>query len=501
MIKDFFSHKIHSSSNNWPDKLVDLAHIFHEFDGQLYDRSSIAQRLLEISPRSSSVARDPSKFRDEYSAYPAYFGLYRLEPSAIGWLIVTNETTKRFLLKEEPDVPTFLRLQLALFQYPNGMGAAYYPRTNNLRLQANTSQRTLKLINSGVHLSPLRLVVSGLMADAQLRQIELSESSITFDEVFALANDPSIYTSTNINYSEITNSLQLVRDGAIHPPHNYEKRLHLLKHLDLFKIGRGSIAIRESVNLADKLDVESKLRAIAQIDNEFTAFDHIQTHAELETAIQEGGWSIYFDGAKTIRREIVQILSTDLIDELNELVPVTIQPPIEHIPTIYPLQRREQRPPKPVRQTRQREFADPEVTKIRRQRRNLIHKIIVDRMDSLLRDIGAEPMESQHIDLYATLPNDGAFIFEMKSGGKNLLAQIRKGLSQLYEYRFRYRETLKQPVTLCLVLAEEPKNLPWIQEYLCLDRKIALCWFESDGKLIYPSYCADQMQNLIVDPR
>ena len=114
IIKDFFSHKIHSSGSDWPDKLVELAFIFAEFDGQLYDRDAIEKRLIQISPRSSFVARDRSRFRDVYSAYPAYFGLYRLEPSSNGWIIKLSSTTRLFLLQEEPDVTSFLFFFLTL---------------------------------------------------------------------------------------------------------------------------------------------------------------------------------------------------------------------------------------------------------------------------------------------------------------------------------------------------------------------------------------------------
>ena len=94
MILDLFSHKIHSSGDEWPDKLVEIAAIFNEFDGQLFDRNSFENRFQQISPRASYLAKDAatkpltlggrldvSKFRDELSAYPAYLGLYYLGPS------------------------------------------------------------------------------------------------------------------------------------------------------------------------------------------------------------------------------------------------------------------------------------------------------------------------------------------------------------------------------------------------------------------------------------
>lgn len=96
MITDFFSHKIHSSSDEWPNKLVELAFLFSEFDGQVFHRDAIEKRLLQISPRSE-YKRDPAKYRDEISAYPSYLGLYRLEASNDGWIIRLSETAKHFL--------------------------------------------------------------------------------------------------------------------------------------------------------------------------------------------------------------------------------------------------------------------------------------------------------------------------------------------------------------------------------------------------------------------
>ena len=44
-IKDLFSHKIHSSSDDWSNKLIDIATIFAEFDGLIYDRLALRYRL------------------------------------------------------------------------------------------------------------------------------------------------------------------------------------------------------------------------------------------------------------------------------------------------------------------------------------------------------------------------------------------------------------------------------------------------------------------------
>lgn len=495
MIKDFFSHKIHSSGTDWPDKLVELATLFHEFDSQPFDRDLIEARLSTISPRSSFIARDQSKFRDEYGAYPTYFGLYSLAPSTNGWIIKTTETTKKYLLSEEPDVPSFLRLQLSLLQYPNGFGAAYIKGTNNLRIQANIRDRTLEFVENEIHLSPLRLIACALLADSASRNIPLEESYVTFKEVFALANHPLINRAITPDHDTMIKMLDLARKDQIRPPDKFESRFHLLKHLNLFKIGQGKIQLRDFANEADEDDTKAKIHAIPEIKNQFDGFDRIKDGEELKNAIQTGAWGEYFDGIRTIRSDLIQILTNDLIIQ-ESTANIAKKSTANAYPLNYPLRKRDQITPKPTRTTRKRELADPETTRIKRQRRNLIHKILVEQMDSRLRELGAEPMESSHIDLYAKIPNDGSFIFEMKSGGENLLSQIRKGLSQLYEYRFRYIDTLEQPVTLCMVLAEEPKSISWVKEYLCIDREIALCWFDKDGNLKYPKYCEDEMSYL-----
>ncbi len=50
IIKDLFSHKIHSSANDWPDKLIDIASIFSEFDSQVYDRKKLRKDFQKLVP-------------------------------------------------------------------------------------------------------------------------------------------------------------------------------------------------------------------------------------------------------------------------------------------------------------------------------------------------------------------------------------------------------------------------------------------------------------------
>lgn len=124
----------------------------------------------------------------------------------------------------------------------------------------------------------------------------------------------------------------------------------------------------------------------------------------------------------------------------------------------------------------------------------------MQQLDEYLRNLGAEPFENEHIDLFAQIPSDGSFIFEVKSiTSDNLLSQTRKGLSQLYEYRFRYKKEIGYSVTVCLVYPYEPNELFWLQEYLCVDKQIAVCWFSEKGGLNYSKYCESLMKPLLTN--
>jgi len=513
MIVDLFSHKIHSSGDDWPEKLAELAAIFAEFDGQPYNRDEFEERLQSISPRASYLTKDAaskprihggrldvSKFRDEISAYPAYLGLYFLEKSGNGWVVRVSETAKRFLVREEPDVASFLRLQLPLFQYPNAMGAVYY-HSGSLRIQVNARLRTLEFIKQEIHLSPVRSIAVALKADAELRGVSVLGASVSFDEVFGIANYPAVNKTALPAIGHVVASLAAIRSGKHSFPDKYESRFHTLRHTEIFLPERGTVRLRDGVNDADRNQLIRQLDAITSINCEFRGFDHCTGEANLREVVASGEWGRYFDGVQMLPSHIVDALTRDEALEtamrvepaIKGEVPVVPQP----IAEIYPLRPRTGQLPSPKPYDRRKEFADPELTNIRRQRRNLAHKELIDLMEGWLRTMGAEPQENDHIDLFAKIPGDGSFIFEMKSGGESLLEQIRKGLSQLYEYRYRYRDVINDKhISLCLVLPENPTIVPWLIDYLCNDREINICWFDEDGLPSWPSLCADRMEVL-----
>jgi hypothetical protein len=517
MIVDLFSHKIHSSDDNWPDKLAELAAIFGEFDGELFDRAAFEDRLQRISPRASYFAQsasapiegnrlDVSKFRDEISAYPAYLGLYFLERSGGGWVVRVSDTAKRFLLREDPDVGSFLRLQLPLFQFPNAMGARYTSFTNRLNIQANARNRALAFIADGIHFSPVRLIAVALKADAELRSVSLAAASVTFDEIFGLANTGHIVRRTLPSAEHVARALVGIRAGRIDVPERYQSRFHILRHTEMFTLGQGTVRLRESVNDADQKQLMRQLEAIMSIRNQFDGFDRCTTGRELEDVIGSGAWGRYFDGVNVLSANVVEALTNDqALDAAAMVRPPLVAPgvPPQPVPQqiaaeLSPFRERTDRLPVIRPYNRRHELADPEATRIKMQRRNLTHKELIDKMDAWLRGLGARPTENDHIDLFARIPQDGSFIFEMKSGGESILEQIRKGLSQLYEYRYRYRPTLgDDDISLCLVLPESPGAIPWIIDYLVADRDINVCWFDEDDNLAWPDPCAARLEVLL----
>jgi hypothetical protein len=97
-------------------------------------------------------------------------------------------------------------------------------------------------------------------------------------------------------------------------------------------------------------------------------------------------------------------------------------------------------------------------------------------MSSVLFTRGFRPLYNALIDLYCDI--QGRFyIFEMKSvTASNEVSQIRKAVSQLYEYRFLHG--LKD-AQLVIVLNREPREA-WVIDYLVGDRSILICWVASD---------------------
>jgi len=121
-------------------------------------------------------------------------------------------------------------------------------------------------------------------------------------------------------------------------------------------------------------------------------------------------------------------------------------------------------------------FLQYNVSMKKRERANYIHKKLVAAKSDCLTAAGFKPLENAVIDLFAIQKND-AVLYEMKSisqNKKSFVAQMRKAISQLYEYRFIYSNPKAK---LCIVThVRVPKEFNWMKTYLCNDRDIAFSW-------------------------
>ncbi len=108
------------------------------------------------------------------------------------------------------------------------------------------------------------------------------------------------------------------------------------------------------------------------------------------------------------------------------------------------------------------------------------HKDLLNKLNQTINNHRYKTTEDQKVDLFADI-SSVRWIFEVKStNDDNFLAQIRRGVAQLYEYRFLYARK-EENINLCLVVQTlPPQELSWVTEYL-QSLKIHLCWSVPNG--------------------
>jgi len=106
------------------------------------------------------------------------------------------------------------------------------------------------------------------------------------------------------------------------------------------------------------------------------------------------------------------------------------------------------------------------------------HQRLVNLVAARVRELNVLPTSNGYIDLAANI--DGVpTIFEMKSNNpKNSKSQLRKGVSQLYEYR--YLQNAPEAKLVLVLEGPLPSKHQWMGAYLEADRGIALLWDGND---------------------
>ena len=495
IVETFYVNKIESSKPEWGDYLLEIADIFSTFDGEELDRSLLAERFSAISDRSPYAPRDISNFRDEFGAYGPYLGLFHFENEDGIWKMCLSKAAKHFLCSTEPDVEAYCRTQLALFQYPNGVGAVPGSR----RIQSNARDRTIREIENKIRINPLRLICRTVVVLHELCNLSLNNIVIKYETLYMLFNDDSI----NQTYSPALETIKLALDSYsrcklpewVIEKNNlakFKRNFHILERTGLFARVNG---LGLSVKCGEK--IYKYIKILSKMNCNFDAFEPCYSAtditAKVKSVISSPAWGRYFDSL-TMPMDILTALS----DEIDAGDALLATPPIGTLaisegpfPGLKEYQTNQIRAFAPSGS-----HTDLFETLIRREKANREHARILTMLAAKLRANGHRPYENVFIDLYTEVSNQ-AYIFEVKSNNsRNVLSQIRKAISQLYEYRYRSE---KNNATLCIVLQEKPSQ-EWIEDYLLHDREILVCWLVDDIRLECPTECHRILSNIgIVD--
>lgn len=486
ILKKFFSNKIESSRTEWGDYLLEIADIFSTFDGENFDRELLAERFSIISGRSPYALRDVSNFRDEFGAYGTYLGVFRVERIDGALKIFLSNAAKHFLCSTEPDVESFCRVQMALFQYPNGAGAVQHG-SGTAHVQENVQVDTVREIENWIRVNPLRLLCRSVIGLNKHKNIPLSEIQISYKDIFMLMNDDRINTSFSPDIDILTDVLdEYSKNIAPRWVDRYlgkfKRNFHILERTGLFS--------RDGDGLTIPADKNGKIyryiSAISEMTTNFSGFDGCYGHSNvidnINDVIASSAWGEYYD-ALTLPMQTLTALSDD-VNDVDVVSSTTIIGKVIFPEQIFP-EMRDFQAEQPRAFIRSENITDPYEIMIRREKANREHIRILNMLASTLRVRGHSVFENTFVDLFVKI-GEQPVILEVKSNNHhNVLSQIRKAIAQLYEYRYR----MKLPnAVLCIVLQQKPSQ-EWIIDYLLNDREIYVCWLVDDIRLECPPQC------------
>jgi hypothetical protein len=138
-----------------------------------------------------------------------------------------------------------------------------------------------------------------------------------------------------------------------------------------------------------------------------------------------------------------------------------------------------------------------EVNHVAVERASRAHQLLERLMADGATARGYQPLNNENIDLYFETPH-GTVLAEMKSCHRNNVhSQIRRGVSQLLEYRYFYRELLGRNVSAVLVIETPvPRDKAWLVEYLAT-LGITLIWKEPTGdRFVTAAIIPDSLRDL-----
>jgi hypothetical protein len=130
---------------------------------------------------------------------------------------------------------------------------------------------------------------------------------------------------------------------------------------------------------------------------------------------------------------------------------------------------------------------------VKRERANQSHFEIEKALAAAITRAGHDPRFNESIDLYFDTQAGSALIEVKSCTENNIHTQIRKAVSQVFEYRFLYAKQLVDPVQLAIVIEIAPgPNKRWLLKYL-EEINVTVAWlngetglFETTGKIPAP---------------
>lgn len=503
-------------------KLVKLAEVFFTFDSQPFERARFDQALNLLSP---TAARSP--FRDIYSIYMSILGVGHIVWQEGISKCYISETARRYLIGSEPNVEAFCRLQLSLYQRPDGRGQQY--NRNRPSLEHQSQRNTLSLINNGYKVCPLRLILKIFEAKACLQGRLQGEIFVTPEEIYTLVNCQDLRGNPFPSTEEVTEALEKYYSLQI-PLVQGEKRFAFLEATGIFEVEHGNNLIL--LNYGDYVlnhNRDIQIEAIKSLNCFFENFNQCTDITQVCNVLASRDWANYFDACKTLSSEAVVKISGEIL--MSQTIPPP-EPPAEYTnflqPSSLPRPRKIERGDRQrLTQRRQNQATNPEITRILRERRNAWHDLLVQKMRDCIEQSGLEPWETDLIDvgvdvdninqiypngfpiqntylerqslpyLKSERPDSLTFIFEIKSSDALIIVdQVRKAVSQLYEYRYRYYSSgqIRKNAVLVIVLQQSPDDHLWLKDYLLFDRHIAVCWLTEDNSRFD---CFDECQPIL----
>jgi hypothetical protein len=504
MLDIFFTNKIPSTNDTWTDELIQVATIFDEFDGLPYSRADITNRFEVISNRWPE-ARDNSDYRDQYGAYASYLGLINFEKDADHNRLIcrVNPRAKNLLCGILPDPEAYMRLQMALFQYPNPIGSLAY-ENGTIRPEPLSLAKRIEMVRNGVRTVPFRLLLKVLIALAE--RYSPDDAYLSYPEIWAclFTQDKAICTlePDAVELADDIINFRAGNPGTIQIPSNALRNLHILKHTGLINYRGAHRAAHRRIALeVEAFDSGTQLgqiaRSIAALNLFFPVPPQNSADAEIREwsrhSLESGEWAEYYSGdflsletASEILQSVAPIAGDADLFNANE--PGIGAELVELQSSWHERNLRAQR--------RVGRRASPEETEVLRERANLKHRELMKLIADRIRTLDEIPYFNQYIDIATSAPGHER-LFEIKScRPENILAQIRKGVSQLYEYRYRHQDLAA--AKLILVLEERPQNdLAWLIDYLTRDRQIDLCWLEGDETLAAPNACEPSLGRIV----